>query len=125
MVLSVSDADYARIVGYIKSNEKINAIKALRTASFCGLREAKDAVEAMGYDLGVWNTPVYSPAATIQQQGFMLESVRANLSVKVGGVPMSVPVIIDGTDKVTIGDMVVSVDALRAILDAAASFFHR
>lgn len=122
MVLSVSDADYARIVGYIKSNEKINAIKALRTASFCGLREAKDAVESLGYDLGVWNTPVYSPAATIQQQGFVLESVRGSLSIKVGGVPMSVPVVIDGSDRVTIGDMVVSVDAIRAVLDAVAAF---
>ena len=122
MLLSISDADYARIVGYIKAGEKINAIKHLRTVSFCDLRAAKDAVEVLGYNMGVWNAPVYSPAATIQQQGFALESVRGSLSVKVGGVPMSVPVVIDGTDKVTIGDMVVTVDALRAILDAAASF---
>ena len=122
MLLSVSDSDYARIVAYIKADEKINAIKYLRTAACCGLREAKDAVEVLGYNMGVWNAPVYSPAATVVQPGFSLESVRGNLSVKVGGVPMSVPVIIDGSDKVTIGDMVVTVDALRAILDAAASF---
>lgn len=122
MVLSVSDADYARIVGYVKANEKINAIKHLRTAAFCGLREAKDAVEVLGYEMGVWDSPVYSPSATLQAQGFALESVKGSLSVKVGGVPMSIPVIIDGTDRLTIGDMVVSVDALRAVLDAVAAF---
>jgi len=33
------------IVGFVESNAKINAIKELRAATNCGLREAKDAVE--------------------------------------------------------------------------------
>jgi len=122
MVLSVSESDYARITSFIKLGEKINAIKAVRAAAFCDLREAKDAVEFMGYEIGVWDSPVYNPAATLHPHGFVLESVKGSLSVKVAGVPMTVPVIIDGSDKVTIGDMVVTVDALRAVLDAVASF---
>ena len=122
MVLSVSESDYARIASFIKLGEKINAIKAVRAAAFCGLREAKDAVEFMGYEIGVWDSPIYNPTATLHPQGFMLESVKGSLSVKVAGVPMTVPVVIDGTDRVVIGDMTITTDALRAVLDAVASF---
>lgn len=122
MVLSVSDSDYSKIVSLIKENQKIEAVKALRAAAFCGLREAKDAVEALGYDLGIWDNPVCSPTATIRKQGFLLESVRGSLSATIGRVGVSLTVIIDGSDRVTIGDMTISVDALRAVLDATASF---
>lgn len=33
------------VLGYLVASRKINAIKALRTATGCGLRDAKDAVE--------------------------------------------------------------------------------
>ncbi len=47
------------VLGHMRDQKKINAIKALRTLTGCGLREAKDACE----DQRVYDATGYTPWA--------------------------------------------------------------
>lgn len=122
MVISVSTVDYNNIVSCIKRELKIEAIKAVKGATGCGLKEAKEGVESLTYDLGIGDRPYHYGDNVIQPRGFILKTVQGEIAAKVNGVITSYPVVIDRSDTVTIGGVEYSADALRAVLDAVASF---
>jgi hypothetical protein len=123
MVISVSKVDYNSIVCYLRRDQKIEAIKCLRGATGCGLKEAKDAVETLSYDLGIGDRPMHYNASSILSQGFILRTVQGEISATIGeGMTTTLPVVIDQADHISIGEYRFSVDDLRDALNAAASF---
>jgi hypothetical protein len=122
MVISVSTVDYNNIVYLVKSSLKIDAVRALRTATNCSLKEAKEGVESLTYDLGIGDRPYHYGENIIRPQGFLLKTVQGEIVGKVGGEIIAYPVIIDRSNAVTIGGVEYSADALRAVLEAVAAF---
>jgi hypothetical protein len=45
--IEISDSDTAQIISFLKANQKIEAIKLFREKTNLGLKESKDAVEAI------------------------------------------------------------------------------
>jgi hypothetical protein len=55
MILQIKRSTYAKLLEWLDSSspKKIAAIKAVRSETKCGLREAKDAVELLMYEKGL------------------------------------------------------------------------
>lgn len=118
MEISVDRATYNTVVNLVNGNQKIEAIKFLRQHTGVGLREAKDAVEHLGWMHGVWPRPD-SMTATLQMRGFMLKSVMGSLTTVQG---TTVEFIFSSSDRVNLGGMEFNADDLRALLDAMEAF---
>lgn len=118
MVISVDKATFNTIYALVNGNQKIEAIKFLRQSTGVGLREAKDAVEYIGWMHGLWPRPD-STTATLEMRGFMLKSVTGSLTT-VGGT--TVEFIFSSSDRVRLGEWEFEADDLRALLDAMGAF---
>lgn len=119
MVISVDKATYNKVSTLINGGQRIEAIKFLRQATGVGLREAKDAVEYLGWMNGTWPQRPDSVTATLEVQGFSIRSVTGSLSEQSG---MTVEVSFSSSDRVTIGSYEFLADDLRALLDAMEAF---
>ena len=118
MEISVDRATYNTVVNLVNGNQKIEAIKFLRQHTGVGLREAKDAVEHLGWMHGVWPRPD-STTATLQMRGFVLKSVAGSLTTVQG---TTVEFLFSSSDRVNLGGMEFNADDLRALLDAMEAF---
>lgn len=119
MVISVDKATHNTVSTLINGGQRIEAIKFLRQVTGVGLREAKDAVEYLGWMNGSWPHRPDSVTATLEVQGFSLRSVTGVLSEQKGA---TVEVSFSSSDRVTIGSYEFLADDLRALLDAMEAF---
>jgi len=60
VLIRIKRSTYLKVLEALEATKKIAAIKAVRTESGCGLREAKDAVELLMYKKGFSSIPVFS-----------------------------------------------------------------
>ena len=118
MVISVDKATLNTISTLVNGGQKIEAIKLLRQHAGVGLREAKDAVEHLGWMNGVLPRPD-SMTVTLQMGGFMLKSVAGTLETTHG---TSVEFIFSSSSRVNLGGWEFEADDLRALLGAMEAF---
>lgn len=118
MIIPVDKATHNTLLGLMSGGQRIEAIKFLRQSTGVGLREAKDAVEHLGWLHGAWPRPD-SMTATVEVRGFMLKSVSGSMTTVQG---TTVEFSFSSSERVTLGEWELNADDLRALLDAMEAF---
>jgi hypothetical protein len=124
----MSDYDYNRVVAHMREGNKIEAIKVVRGAAYCGLREAKDAVEWLGYELNMngYDCPS-STTAKLERKGFFISKVQGSISIQTHEGKSSATVEFDSSEVVSFSgyfsqSFKISIQDLKKLVEAVESF---